>query len=99
MVCSFKAKHSLSKRETLSFTSTNVGTAEATVISLLSTPFIPRTCTHAHHRVSEYKDFCDFFMNKGMAPGIKLNDYVMYKYKERIKEERLITWNIIDNIE
>jgi hypothetical protein len=35
-----------------------------------------------------YKDFCVFFINWGMATDIKLKDYILYKYKERIKEKR-----------
>jgi hypothetical protein len=32
---------------------------------------------------------CIFFINWGMATDIKLKDYVLYKYKERIKEKRI----------
>jgi hypothetical protein len=39
-----------------------------------------------------------FFMNWGMATGIKLKDYILYKYKERIKEKYLIILYVIDNI-
>jgi hypothetical protein len=38
---------------------------------------------------------CIFFINWGMATDIKLKDYILYKYKERIKEKR--THYIIDN--
>jgi hypothetical protein len=31
-----------------------------------------------------YKDFCIY----SMATDIKLKDYILYKYKERIKEKR-----------
>jgi hypothetical protein len=31
---------------------------------------------------------CIFFENWGMATDIKLKDYILYKYKERIKEKR-----------
>jgi hypothetical protein len=34
------------------------------------------------------KDFCIFFINRGVATYIKLKDYILYKYKERIKEKR-----------
>jgi hypothetical protein len=34
-----------------------------------------------------------------MATNIELKDYIMYKYKERIEEKRLIILNVIDNIE
>jgi hypothetical protein len=30
---------------------------------------------------------CIFFINWEMATDIKLKDYIMYKYKERIKEK------------
>jgi hypothetical protein len=33
-------------------------------------------------------DFCIFFINWGMATDIKLKDYILYKYKERIKEKK-----------
>jgi hypothetical protein len=39
-------------------------------------------------RAVPYKDFCIFFINWGMATDIKLKDYIVYKYKERIKEKR-----------
>jgi hypothetical protein len=39
-------------------------------------------------RTVPYKDFCIFFINWGMATDIKLKDYILYKYKERIKEKR-----------
>jgi hypothetical protein len=29
-----------------------------------------------------------FFINWGMATDIKLKDYILYKYKERIKEKK-----------
>jgi hypothetical protein len=35
-----------------------------------------------------YKDFCIYSINGGMATDIKLKDYILYKYKERIKEKR-----------
>jgi hypothetical protein len=31
---------------------------------------------------------CIFFINWGMATDIKLKDYILYMYKERIKEKR-----------
>jgi hypothetical protein len=34
-----------------------------------------------------------------MVTDIRLKDFIMYKYKERIKEKRLIILNVIDNIE
>jgi hypothetical protein len=37
-----------------------------------------------------YKDFCIFFINWGMATDIKLKNYILYKYKEIIKEKRTI---------
>jgi hypothetical protein len=43
-------------------------------------------------------EICIFFINWGMATDIKLKDYVLYKYKERIKEKRLIILYVIDNI-
>jgi hypothetical protein len=39
-------------------------------------------------RTVPYKDFCIFFINWGMATDIKLKDYILYKYKDRIKEKR-----------
>jgi hypothetical protein len=33
-----------------------------------------------------------------MATDIKLMDYILYKYKERIKEKILIMLYVIDNI-
>jgi hypothetical protein len=36
-----------------------------------------------------YKDFCIFFINWEMAIDIQLKDYILYKYKERIKEKGL----------
>jgi hypothetical protein len=45
-----------------------------------------------------YKDFCIFFVNWEMATDIKLKDYILYKYKERIKEKNLIILYVIDNI-
>jgi hypothetical protein len=38
-------------------------------------------------RTVPYKDFYVFFINLGMATDIKLKDYVLYKYTERIKEK------------
>jgi hypothetical protein len=35
-----------------------------------------------------YKDYCIFFINWGMAADFKLEDYILDKYKERIKEKR-----------
>jgi hypothetical protein len=41
---------------------------------------------------------CIFFINWGMATDIKMKDYILYKYKERIKEKGLIILYVIDNI-
>jgi hypothetical protein len=49
-------------------------------------------------RTVPYKDFCIFFLNWGMATDIKLKDYILYKYKERIKEKGLIILYVIDNM-
>jgi hypothetical protein len=49
-------------------------------------------------RTVPYKDFCIFFINWGMAADIKLNDYILYKYKERIKEKKKDSLYVIDNI-
>jgi hypothetical protein len=39
-------------------------------------------------RTVPYNDFCISFINWGMATDIELKDYILYKYKERIKEKR-----------
>jgi hypothetical protein len=39
-------------------------------------------------RTVPYKDFCISFISWGMATGIKLKDYILYKYEERIKEKK-----------
>jgi hypothetical protein len=39
-------------------------------------------------RTVSYKDFCIYFINWGMATDIKLKDYILYKYKEIIKEKK-----------
>jgi hypothetical protein len=39
-----------------------------------------------------------FFINWGMATDIELKDYILYKYKERIKEKGTIILYVIDNI-
>jgi hypothetical protein len=39
-------------------------------------------------RTVPYKDFCIFFINWGLATDIKLKDYILHKYKERIKEKK-----------
>jgi hypothetical protein len=49
-------------------------------------------------RTVPYKDFCIFFINWVMATYIKLEDDILYKYKERIKEKGLIILYVIDNI-
>jgi hypothetical protein len=48
-------------------------------------------------RTVPYKDFCIFFINWGVATDIKLKDYILYKYKERIKEKKDSLY-VIDNI-
>jgi hypothetical protein len=75
-----------------------VGTAGATVLvstaSSRATSYVRMRTTVKHHaagtvkRTVPYKDFCIFFMNWGMATDIKLNIYILYKYKEKIKEKR-----------
>jgi hypothetical protein len=45
-----------------------------------------------------YKELCIYSINGGMATDIKLKDYILYKYKERIKEKGLIILNVSDNI-
>jgi hypothetical protein len=35
----------------------------------------------------QHKTFCIFFITWGLATDIKLKDYILYKYKERIKEK------------
>jgi hypothetical protein len=55
---------------------------------------VRRRTTVKHHaagtvnRTVPYKDICMFFINWGMATDIKLKDYILYKYKETIKEKR-----------
>lgn len=45
-----------------------------------------------------YKVFLSCFMNKGMATDIKLKNYIMYKYNDRIKEkEKRLILNAINN--
>jgi hypothetical protein len=46
-------------------------------------------------RTVPYKDFYIFFINWGMATDIKLKDYILYKYKDRIKERGLIILYVI----
>ena len=66
-------------------------------------------CAHAHtskhhaaagtvKRTVPYKELCIFFINWGMVTDIKLKDYMLYKYKERIKKKGLVILNVIDNI-
>jgi hypothetical protein len=56
--------------------------------------YVRMRTTVKHHaagtvkRTVPYKDFCIFFINWGMATDIKLKDYILYKYKERITEKR-----------
>jgi hypothetical protein len=38
---------------------------------------------------------CIFFINWGMATDVKLKDYILYKYIERIKEKRTHMLSII----
>jgi hypothetical protein len=74
-----------------------VGTAGEIVLlsaaNLCAASFVRKRTTVKHHAVGTvkrtvpYKDFCIFFMNWGMATDIKLRDYILYKYKESIKEK------------
>jgi hypothetical protein len=43
------------------------------------------------------KDFYIFFINWGMATDIKLKDYILYKYKERIKKRTHYMLSIISS--
>jgi hypothetical protein len=71
-----------------------LGTAEATVFlsaaSSRAASYVRMRTTVKHHvagtvkRTVPCKDFCIFFINWGMATDIKLKDYILYKYKERI---------------
>jgi hypothetical protein len=75
-----------------------VGTAGKTVLlsaaSSRAASYVHMRTTVKHHaagtvkRTVTYKDFCIFFINWGMATDIKLKDYILYKYKERIKEKK-----------
>jgi hypothetical protein len=69
-----------------------IGTAEATVLlsvaSSRAASYVRMHTTVKHgaagtvKRTVPYKDFCMFFINWGMATE---KDYILYKYKERIK--------------
>jgi hypothetical protein len=65
--------------------------------------YVRMRTTVKHHaagsvkRTVPYKDFCIFFINWVIATDIKLKDYILYKYKERIEEKGLILY-VIDNI-
>jgi hypothetical protein len=85
-----------------------VGTAGATVLlsaaSSRAASYVRKRTTVKHHaagtvkRTVPYKGFCIFYINWGMATDIKLKDYILYNYKERIKEKGLIILHVIDNI-
>jgi hypothetical protein len=75
-----------------------VVTAGATVLlsaaSSCAASYVSMRTTVKHNaavtvkRTVPYKNFCIFFINWGMATGIKLEGYILYKYKEIIKEKK-----------
>jgi hypothetical protein len=92
------AQHTRSKKKTTFYQHARVGTAGETVL------FLPRSlacrflCAHAHNSQTPRRWNCEahssierflfFFINWGMATDIKLKDYILYKYKERIEEKK-----------
>jgi hypothetical protein len=74
-----------------------VGTAGETVLlsaaNSCAASYVLMRTTVKHHaagtvkRTVPYKDFWIFFINWWMAADSKLKDYILYKYKERIKEK------------
>jgi hypothetical protein len=74
------------------------GTARETVLvsaaNSRAASYVRMRTTVTHHvagtvkRTVPYKDFCTFFIKWGTTTDIKLKDYILYKYKERIKEKR-----------
>jgi hypothetical protein len=93
-------KHNTSgvKKKTTFCQHDRVGTVGQTVLlsaaSSCAASDVRMSTTVKHHATGTvkytvpYKDFCIFFINWGMATDIKLTDYILYKYKERIKEKR-----------
>lgn len=62
-------------------------------------------CITAKHPITEtvmrivpYKEFRIFFINWKIATDIKVNEYILYKYKKELKKQRLLILNVIDNI-
>jgi hypothetical protein len=94
------------KKKTTFCQHARVGTAGETVLlsaaSSCATSYVRMRTTVKHHaagtvkRTVPYKNVCIFFMNWGKATDIKLKDYILYKYKERIKNKGFIILYVID---
>jgi hypothetical protein len=95
-----------SKKKSTFHQHAKVGTAGETVLLSAAisraTSYARMRTTVKHHaagtvkRTVPYKGFCIFFINWEMATDIKLKDYILYKYKEKLKKKGLIILYLLE---